>query len=1365
MGWATRVCLVGLTLLSLICSSLAVYLDATSPSKTSSLRARESKPFTLRIMPLGASITTGYKSSDENGYRISLRQQLRYAGWEVNMVGSLSSGTMHDNDNEGHSGYRIEQVAQMAERTIPQQPNLILINAGTNDATQPFHPDTAGERMNAMISRLFDAIPGTTIILSTLLPNEGAPENAASISAQIRQIAADRREQGQRIVLAEMSDFITLGELQDGTHPTDHGYFKMSSVWWAAIQVAEKEGMLQPPKDIGVDDKTSTTCEKKYGSGNGRGRVQTQRGSGYGDGDYVHSSQPMGYLTSVTTTGEGDAHPGLNYAQLVNKWGAHREGALDELVWTRDGLGTWMYINNNNGEFGAGVKIDVKDNCLARGVHWGDVNGDGNDDFICISREGAMYVSINEGGNPPTFRSIGLVRAAPGGDLNQANVRLGDIDGDGRIDYCLAKGNGDIQCWRNGGQKDAPTSEYQGYWQNLGTVFTGKGMGDLRGVRFVDINGDFRSDWVWVSDTGEVTTYINNRGTGKSLKPEWRAAGVTHPGMGKKGTRDRVKFGKVYAHGGADYVVIETKKDGKNYKHNTHAFKNTGHGGTQLKADGDHYCDMRGTGADDYVWISPEGRGFLYGNIHKPPVWVPEGIEIFNVNKDRKGLHLADFDGDGKCDLWSVNRDTGEAEVWLNKWSESVQNAFFTYQGKVTGSAKCTQGWGVGLYDLGLRFADIDGDGRADYLCMEPNGRTDGWLNKGAGKFESVGQVKHSEGYDRANHRWADVNGDGRADFLWVDKFNGDTTVWVNNGKIPTSGSSFNWKKLEGPRYQGSDRGANLHFPNLGGLGRADMHQVIPRTNVAYTWFNECPGGGALDDSNLDPKLVPYDPPEQPTPGGNPSIPTPAPEIPSNGLPQDYYKNWPLHDDDVSDDICGNLGYLEKSHWQEYDIGNWLVITSAWYQKLTLDNGNDFEWDRSVPVTFARYNGTDRESDAYIWDCSSADNTCTAQNLGDSDKCKDTRFYRVAVLYAAQNLARYIEIVKSRMNTAWGKMNFKSGKMIETYSKAGKEDNIFPDTSALTVAAAIAGGLSVFMIPQFWGVAGGALGVSSQVVAFLQMSDPETKFNTYAEMTDKAADIYGASEDAVNTLFNNLFTKTPPRDANWINAPNTLSLPRFLQTGDFVDSRSVESDNPLVPSADSLVPLIAAPMIKLLWEEQKVWILKLGNDFLRSERKGGYHPCDGAGEMEEVHDKYTDFTENKFCNPDGTAFFVFSGTTTTPYGLDKLKEEYGFTGHDIAKSSELLQNHYGKYRPEISSDDYFSWVPPTNSGGDVALWELMRWNFPVCDTTKLEPRDAWECDTSWQEFGLCFTGYLVRRCLGIEDWPNDYTEWDESVFG
>jgi hypothetical protein len=82
-----------------------------------------------------------------------------------------------------------------------------------------------------------------------------------------------------------------------------------------------------------------------------------------------------------------------------------------------------------------------------------------------------------------------------------------------------------------------------------------------------------------------------------------------------------------------------------------------------------------------------------------------------------------------------------------------------------------------GIFDLAVRFADLDGDGRVDYICMAANGRAEAFLNLGS-STRSLGQIKFSEGKDRADHRFADVNGDGKADFLWVDKFSGDTHVW-----------------------------------------------------------------------------------------------------------------------------------------------------------------------------------------------------------------------------------------------------------------------------------------------------------------------------------------------------------------------------------------------------------------------------------------------------------------------------------------------------------------------------------------------------------------------------------------------------------
>lgn len=63
---------------------------------TYSSEARLAADFFIRAMPLGASITQGVASTDGNGYRKYFRDQLRFNGWKVNMVGSKQDGTMND---------------------------------------------------------------------------------------------------------------------------------------------------------------------------------------------------------------------------------------------------------------------------------------------------------------------------------------------------------------------------------------------------------------------------------------------------------------------------------------------------------------------------------------------------------------------------------------------------------------------------------------------------------------------------------------------------------------------------------------------------------------------------------------------------------------------------------------------------------------------------------------------------------------------------------------------------------------------------------------------------------------------------------------------------------------------------------------------------------------------------------------------------------------------------------------------------------------------------------------------------------------------------------------------------------------------
>lgn len=56
-----------------------------------------------------------------------------------------------------------------------------------------------------------------------------------------------------------------------------------------------------------------------------------------------------------------------------------------------------------------------------------------------------------------------------------------------------------------------------------------------------------------------------------------------------------------------------------------------------------------------------------------------------------------------------------------------------------------------------------------------------------------------------------------------------------------------------------------MFFAKMGNKKRADFIRVLPKTNVAYTWYNECSGGGGpgADDGPItDPQLpdLPTDP-------------------------------------------------------------------------------------------------------------------------------------------------------------------------------------------------------------------------------------------------------------------------------------------------------------------------------------------------------------------------------------------------------------------------------------------------------------------------------------------------------------------------
>ncbi|KAI3391452.1 hypothetical protein diail_7342 [Diaporthe ilicicola] len=224
-------------------------------------------------MPLGASITYGFRSTDGNGYRDDLQVLLEKGGSKnVEYVGSRNSGSMQENAVEGWPGLRIDQVLPKARASVPVDlPNVVLLNVGTNDCVQNWNMDnttrnsttapeltasaknTVGTRLRMMVEDVLGWSPNTTVVMSTLINNKvpATQTRVDDANAQFRAVAADLQGQGRKVVLAEMSSAAggpNMTTMADITHPDDVGYAMMANRWYLALVEASNKGFITAPQ-------------------------------------------------------------------------------------------------------------------------------------------------------------------------------------------------------------------------------------------------------------------------------------------------------------------------------------------------------------------------------------------------------------------------------------------------------------------------------------------------------------------------------------------------------------------------------------------------------------------------------------------------------------------------------------------------------------------------------------------------------------------------------------------------------------------------------------------------------------------------------------------------------------------------------------------------------------------------------------------------------------------------------------------------------------------------------------------------------------------------------------------------------------
>ena len=101
----------------------------------------------------------------------------------------------------------------------------------------------------------------------------------------------------------------------------------------------------------------------------------------------------------------------------------------------------------------------------------------------------------------------------------------------------------------------------------------------------------------------------------------------------------------------------------------------------------------------------------------------------------------------------------------------------------------------VGSPGSAIAFADINGDGRADWLSIGNGGSARAWLNKGVNSFPAWDDIRLlavGELADGQTLTFAKFNPtaytDLRADYLTIDDKTGAVQAWMNHGYGDTIG-------------------------------------------------------------------------------------------------------------------------------------------------------------------------------------------------------------------------------------------------------------------------------------------------------------------------------------------------------------------------------------------------------------------------------------------------------------------------------------------------------------------------------------------------------------------------------------------------
>lgn len=192
-------------------------------------------PEPIRIMPLGSSSTVGTGSTATAGFRGPLEKLLVRDHIAFDLVGSQRSGPawLKDRDHEGHGGATMAQMQPfVAEWVARQEPDVILLQVGTNDLIAGIGAAATAQRLDTMLTTIGTVSKAQVIVAGIWAPLPGQ----AAARAHFTRLAAAVVARHRGTTFVDTSALLAPTDLFDGLHPDAGGYRKIARMWERGIR-------------------------------------------------------------------------------------------------------------------------------------------------------------------------------------------------------------------------------------------------------------------------------------------------------------------------------------------------------------------------------------------------------------------------------------------------------------------------------------------------------------------------------------------------------------------------------------------------------------------------------------------------------------------------------------------------------------------------------------------------------------------------------------------------------------------------------------------------------------------------------------------------------------------------------------------------------------------------------------------------------------------------------------------------------------------------------------------------------------------------------------------------------------------------